>query len=203
MDIEFTSNVFIDAEAAYQYIVQRVSEFVETWTYIIAETAKMNVHYYPEIIEYIQNKLTGLVNDAIVEGEVSADHWQAWLEEFGKGSEMDSTNPYLSEYISSEYWNPARHGPSIAGRPKGEYLGLDNEIHYSSGILEGKDLELLSREVWFQEWASERGIDPDEFLPTPPTHFLSEAVKSNEDAILQSLAELVETLDLSQFILGG
>ncbi len=67
----------------------------------------------------------------------------AWIIEHGKGSLMDSErdNTYLQEYMGSNLWNPSRDGKSITGRPKGVYQDIDGKEHYSSGLMEGRNLE--------------------------------------------------------------
>jgi hypothetical protein len=67
----------------------------------------------------------------------------AWavMDNYGKGSLMDTTNPALDDYRNSELWNPARHGYEIVGRPEGWYTNIFGEQVYSKGGLEGKNIE--------------------------------------------------------------
>lgn len=66
----------------------------------------------------------------------------AWaiMKSFGTGEKMDTSNPNLSEYISSEMWNPIRFGLNIVGREQGEYLNIFGEQAYSEGKKAGKSI---------------------------------------------------------------
>lgn len=72
--------------------------------------------------------------------EVVGGAW-AIIDSFGTGSKMDKNNPFYSEYKQSSYYNPARYGDTIVGRPKGEYINIFGEVEYSSGKNVGKNLE--------------------------------------------------------------
>lgn len=65
----------------------------------------------------------------------------AVLDSYGTGSEMDKSNPALSEYMSSELWNRARSGFEIVGREKGSYTNIFGKKQYSSGRKAGQSLE--------------------------------------------------------------
>ena len=77
----------------------------------------------------------------IVGYKVSTDNARAFVLEFGSGEFMDESNPYLSEYKRSVYWNkPFRTGPSIVTRPEGEYQSFNwetgrPEIKEASGVM--------------------------------------------------------------------
>lgn len=79
----------------------------------------------------------------IISAKVTA-HAQAILESYGTGSKMDTSNPYLEEYQSSDLWNPSRKGLAISGRPPGKYINILGEEKESSGSMEGKNLEQIS-----------------------------------------------------------
>lgn len=66
---------------------------------------------------------------------------QSILESFGRGRQMDKTSEYLTDYINSELWNPAREkkpGAPIVGRPKGNYTNILGQTVYSTGEKEGQ-----------------------------------------------------------------
>lgn len=66
---------------------------------------------------------------------------QSILESFGRGRQMDKSSEYLSDYINSELWNPAREkkpGAQIVGRPQGSYTNILGQTVYSTGEHEGK-----------------------------------------------------------------
>ena len=68
----------------------------------------------------------------------------AVMDSWGTGSKMDTSNPALNEYLNSSFYNPARPkipGAPITGRPEGEYTNMFGDTVYSSGALEGRNLE--------------------------------------------------------------
>ena len=61
---------------------------------------------------------------------------------YGTGSLMLKDNPGYAEYKNSKYWNPARRGNAIAGRPAGTYTDvLTGKQRTSSGTMEGENIE--------------------------------------------------------------
>lgn len=67
------------------------------------------------------------------------------LDSWGTGTLMDTSNPALNEYLSSAYYNPSRPftpGAPITGRPEGEYTNIFGETEYSTGAMEGLNLEI-------------------------------------------------------------
>ncbi len=85
----------------------------------------------------------------------------AIIDSYGTGSKMDTHyNTALSDYKSSELYNPARSGKTIVGRPKGSYTNIFGETQVSSGKREGKSVEKFYKpqspsyafqraEIWF------------------------------------------------------
>lgn len=68
----------------------------------------------------------------------------AIMDSFGTGSLMDTSNPSFDDYAGGESYNPARErrpGAPITGRPEGQYTNIFGETEYSSGRLEGANLE--------------------------------------------------------------
>jgi hypothetical protein len=86
--------------------------------------------------------------------------WAA-MDEWGKGSLMDTTNPALDAYRNSPAWNPARPDTAIRGRPKGYYADMWGRRQYSGGGLEGVNLEELG----------------DQWLPRAPSHAIATAAR--------------------------
>lgn len=70
---------------------------------------------------------------------------QSILQSYGRGSAMDMSNEYLSEYFgnTSLGWNPARKGAQIVGRPEGTYTNFFGEETRSEGNMEGLNLESI------------------------------------------------------------
>lgn len=82
----------------------------------------------------------------IVTATINAHGAKAWVSEFGRGSQMASAseNPYLNEYLRGDNFNQWRLHSSrvpIMGRSEGEYKDLDGNTQYSTGKMQGLDLE--------------------------------------------------------------
>jgi len=111
--------------------------------------------------------LAGFIACAVVGGP-----W-AVLDEWGKGSLMDTDNPALGDYIASGLWNPLRSNSpggldaAVVGRRAGEYTNIFGETKTSSGAAAGVNLEELARE----------GKLPPSFLPQPPSHAMRTAAR--------------------------
>jgi len=106
--------------------------------------------------EYIRNDATLFNRSGVVphvsftesgtrfEALIWAEGMKAVIAEWGSGSQMDLSNPFLPMYQSSPDYNPERLNQgttAILGRPEGTYTDLDGVQHYSSGNLAGVNLE--------------------------------------------------------------
>jgi hypothetical protein len=158
---------------------------IRAMTALVLQTAKSNIRYYPEVRNHLHAQLFVVANK-LISGQVTAEYWQAWLEQFGKGSLMagPNENPGIVKYFNSDSWNRLRSRSSrvVVGRPKGNYRSIDGKVRRSGGGYAGVDLE---------ELAMRGDIDP-KFGPTPPTFFLRVALQSNRNRILQGLARVIE-----------
>lgn len=105
--------------------------------------------------------IVGHVSTSIVGGT-----W-ATMDEWGTGSLMDTTNPALSSYRSSDRWNPARYDLKRRGRPAGQYTDIFGKVRTSRGRARGLDLERMAEE----------GKLPSSYLPTPPSHAMRDAFR--------------------------
>jgi hypothetical protein len=175
-----------DAVGASSDLQKRLSVEIAGLTGLVLETARSNVRYYPEVRNHLERHMIVLANE-MISGEVTADYWQAWLEQFGKGSLMagPDQNPGLANYMSSEYWNELRSRSDrfIKGRTRGRYKSISSKTDaYSGGSFRGDNLEELAAE----------GRIPKKFAPTPPTYFLRVALQSNRNRILQGIARVIE-----------
>ncbi|MEK5415173.1 hypothetical protein [Paenibacillus sp. FSL L8-0708] len=154
-------------------------------TKIVLLTAKGGVRYYPAVREKLEMSMIILANE-MIQGDITADYWQAWLEQFGKGSLMADSgqNAGLITYMNSDAWNRLRSKGSkvVVGRGQGNYRSIDGTVRYSGGGYAGVDLE---------ELAARGDIDP-KFKATPPSYFLRIAIQSNRDRILQGVARVLE-----------
>jgi hypothetical protein len=185
-----------DAEGANKALQSELAKEIAKLTALILETAKSNVRYYPEVRNHLEMKLIEITNE-IISGEVTADYWQSWLEQFGKGSLMaDSTqNPGLIKYMNSDAWNKIRSKGSkvVVGRGRGNYSSIDGTMRYSGGGYAGIDLEELAA----------RGDIDKKFGPTPPTYFLRVALLSNRNRILQGIANVIADFPYFKYFKKG
>ncbi|HIW32616.1 MAG TPA: hypothetical protein IAA29_07505 [Candidatus Paenibacillus intestinavium] len=151
---------------------------------LVEESAKANIRYYPEVRNHLRRNMEVLATD-MFSMEITADYWQAWLEQFGKGSLMagPQDNPGLVNYMNSDLWNSYRSRSSrvVAGRGTGKYKSIDGTIKSSGGSMAGVDLEELAA----------RGDIDRSFGPTPPTFFLRQALMANRDRIMQGLQNVI------------
>ncbi|MDF2651699.1 MAG: hypothetical protein K0Q73_7504 [Paenibacillus sp.] len=174
-----------DFTRASQDLQKKLSVEIVGLTGLVMETARSNVRYYPEVRNHLEKQFIVLANE-MISGQVTADYWQAWLEQFGKGSLMadSSQNPGLVSYMSSEAWNSLRSSGSkvVVGRTRGNYKSIEGKVRYSGGGYAGVDLEELAA----------RGDIDKKFGPTPPTYFLRIALQSNRNRILQGISRVIE-----------
>lgn len=185
MSVEILITGF-DSERAEIDLRRALLQEAESLADLVMQTAKSNIRHYPEVRNSLKKEIYSLGQYMIV-ADITADHWQAWLEQFGKGSLMagPNDNPGLIKYMNSELWNRLRSRSTriVVGRPFGRYQGMNGEIKVSRGGYAGVDLEELA----------ERGDIDARFKPSPPTFFLRKALQSNRNRILQGLQHVVET----------
>ena len=106
--------------------------------------------------------LAGAISAQIIGGP-----W-ATMDQWGRGSLMDKSNPALADYINSQYWNPTRHDLAIRGRPEGTYTDIFGRTRRSTGKMEGKYLEHV-------------------FEPQPPSHAFTAATAWFRHTIIQDM----------------
>jgi hypothetical protein len=200
MGVEVLLN--FDGVRAYESLGQAFEKVIADLCETILANARANLGgMYEEVAATLQVRLMSLAQSGLIDGHIGSDHWKAWIAEWGSGSEMDKSNPDLAAYMASEYWNPAREGYAITGRPEGPYLGLDGQMHDDhTGKLAGVNLEELSRsDSEFQAWMARVGLPPDAFQPKPPLHFMREALESNRRLIIDQLNAVIETFNFGDF----
>jgi hypothetical protein len=180
-----TSYQGYNAEQAASHLRSALADEIRSLTELVMETARSNVRYYPNVRGHIQQSLAVLAGQ-IIEGKVTADYWEAWLEEYGKGSLMagPDQNPGLITYMNSDLWNRLRSRSNrvVVGRSFGQYKSIDGTVKRSGGRYAGVDLE---------ELADRGDIDP-KFKPTPPSFFMRNALQANKQRILQGLQRVVD-----------
>ncbi len=190
MGIRFDSRAaYKDLEAAFGAQIPRLTTVVLSQ----AQSSAGDEDVRASLESFIDYTLPG-----VFEGVVFADHWKAWMEEWGKGSLMDQSNPDLYGYIGGDYWNKARNDFAIRGRPPGQYLGLDGKEHVSSGRAynpstgKGRNLEKLAESGKIKN-------NPQSYLPKPPTHFLRDALRANQRRILETFQETLNLWIANRF----
>jgi hypothetical protein len=181
-----------DYQGASRDLQSKLSVEITGLAGLVLETARSNVRYYPEVRNHLERRITVLANEMIL-AEITADYWQAWLEQYGKGSLMAGPdhNPGLITYMNSEAWNRIRSKGNkvVVGRSRGNYKGIDGKIRHSGGSYAGVDLEELAA----------RGEIDAKFKPTPPTFFMRVALQSNKNRILQGLQNIIETFPYHKY----
>lgn len=106
--------------------------------------------YYAEIHNQMRTtsgregleKLTE-IEENLIKGRIIGNA-RSIMDSYGTGSAMDTDNPYLDEYMSSELWNDLRTGYAIVGRAPGEYKNIYGAIDYSTGSMAGSDVENIT-----------------------------------------------------------
>jgi hypothetical protein len=121
----------------------------------------------------------------VIVASISGGAW-AVMDEFGKGSLMDTSNPALQEYMKSSLWNPARgNDPTIRSRSRGPYINIFGEQVESKSNVAGIDLEKLG----------------GKFEPQPPSHAMETAMRWMQNGRMQSkIQEVVKTFPFGKFI---
>lgn len=104
-----------------------------------------------EVLSKLKHNLMGTDDNARVDYEIKkeSDMIIAYLkantyvlaDSYGTGSLMLKDNPGYAAYKNSGKWNKSRIGNAISGRPEGEYVDLFGRKKYSSGYMEGHNIE--------------------------------------------------------------
>ncbi len=90
---------------------------------------------------YIDQDISNISGSKLTVGTINA---KAFIQEYGSGKYIKTSNPDFDEYRSGSYWNPARNSNWIVGRPAGTYTlpnwktGLFEEQYTSKGRMEGR-----------------------------------------------------------------
>jgi hypothetical protein len=185
-----------DYERAANDLRQRLFYEARDLANLVLQTAKSNIRYYPDVRNHLTQDIAIL--GSMIAADIEADHWQAWLEQFGKGSMMagPEQNRGLITYMNSKYWNALRSKTTriVKGRAAGYYASISSkQPKYSGGSYRGVDLEELA----------ERGDIDAKFKPTPPTYFLRVALQSNKARILQGFAHVLEEFPYHKYFRKG
>ena len=142
------------------YFYEELEFALEAWKQevknnIMSEFIKK--HGNPQVNIYIEREEKALRAFLYANPGVLADS-------YGTGSLMNiQDNPLFQEYRNSEAWNPARTGKKIVGRKEGEYIDAFGRKKYSSGHMEGVELEYTETGTGLQ------------FEPIPPSNVIKNA----------------------------
>lgn len=101
----------------------------------IISTVSSNVYWVLDNGGYVNNDINSINTTHF---EVGTENAKAFLQEYGSGQYMLDSNPYLSKYKKSNYWNPLRKGKKIVGREYGYYT----TPNWETGIGEIRRLSL-------------------------------------------------------------
>jgi|GEM_PF-1826823 len=196
-----------DGDGAYEAFKQKVEAIVEKLCDTILSNAKTSLgsdEFYEAVRGSLHGGLVKMAEDGMVTGQVGTDAWQAFIAEWGSGSEMDEDNPELVSYKASTYWNELRsaNDDAITGRPAGQYLGLDDKVHRTYGKLAGVNLEwLMAIDPEFAAWAEKVTNGPNPFKARVPLHFMRTALESNRNLIMDQLNGVLETFQFGDFFI--
>lgn len=109
----------------------------------------------------------------------------AILDEYGSGSLMDTTNPFLNDYRNSDLWNPARNDTRIRTRPKGPYTDIFGNQQIGTAPVAGIDLEAI-------------GV----VSPTPPSKAMQTAMKWMKNyRFKEKIKEVILHFPFNKFII--
>lgn len=110
------------------------------WAFEAWETEVKSKMQYPDFVDNaeVEAELKKESNKIIVFLKANT---YAIADSYGTGSLMLNNIPGFQEYRNSDRWNPARTGKAIVGRPEGKYTDAFGRERYSSGYLEGINIE--------------------------------------------------------------
>ena len=120
---------------------------------------------------------------------------------YGTGSLMLDDNPGLAEY-KRKYWNPARKGKTIVGRPAGKYKTMFGNERTSSGKFEGQNIE--GKMVYRGKRFHKDGLDGEDYYiyPSPPTKAIQIAEEFFYKQWLPKVySKTVEQMNFSNFLI--
>lgn len=129
-----------------------------------------------------------LRTESIVIAHIEASGGLAWILEFGSGSKMDPSNPYINDYFKDSRFNNWRpQSLEIATREPGTYTDLDGETQVSNATHPGYPLE---------------GLDNGKYEAIAPMHIIEKIVKQEIIAIEGELLGAIQDV-ISGYILDS
>jgi hypothetical protein len=129
------------------------------------------------------NDIASVITVGIVGGAYAA------MDEFGKGSSMDMSNPALQDYMNGPLWNPARGSdPTIRSRSRGTYTNIFGQQVESRSNIPGINLEEKDAK----------------YAPSPPSHAIQTAARWMENGRIQTvIKETISAFPFSKFIIAN
>lgn len=129
---------------------------------------------------------------------VGTENLLVFIENYGTGSAMSNSNvnPWLSEYIGSEWWNPVRTTHTVVGRPKGDYISIDwktgnQKTKTSKGHAVGINLEV------------KRQGNPLIYTPQKGSLAFEHACIQTRILLKLCVDEVFNIMNFNDFIIGG
>jgi len=174
-------------------LMREIKAVLEMWSEHIATevmTRWMQIGYSPNLKGQaeVKTRIKKEVESVILM-EISGMGQRALIMEYGRGSEMDMTNPYLDEYMRWSGFNQNRQsqGMAILTRQPGEtYSDLDGKKRKSTAKQAGFNLENTGK---------------PQYQPEEPHHVIRNIVCGDDgeqgvlNAILDDIAEVVLLYD--------
>ncbi|MBU5669656.1 hypothetical protein KQI68_07355 [Peptoniphilus sp. MSJ-1] len=126
---------------------------------------------------------------------LGSDHFYAWIVEFGRGSLLDESNPFLAEYKASDYWNDKRPDNRIRSRQRRSSPHIIPDWQGGHGTTEivgsnygGRVLEHQGNPMY------------DPIAPRKP---IRNAIDDGRDKMISAVREVFRTFPYSDYIKGG
>lgn len=140
----------------------------------------------------------------MISSVVGNDHWIAFLDNYGTGSEMSKQNPWLNEYIQSEYFNKDRldNGMAIMARD-GEYTTPD----YKSGSGKVTKIGSNMRDSEGNLVNLEKTINPNTGTPyAVPRHaklWLENGMQYINKRFIDTINKALDNFNFNKYLSGG
>jgi hypothetical protein len=99
--------------------------------------------------------------------------------DYGIGESLDRNNPYLQEYMNSEYYNPSRDNFKVYSRPGEQYLDYETGLMKESTATSRKELA---------------------FAKLQPIHFFENALPFVINDMNEEIQKVIDSFDFSKYL---